>query len=356
MRLEPGTKINQYVLERRLGDGASGEVWVAHDETKTAALKFMREQHLVGAVAEKHRQRLLNEVAIVSRLRYPHVPALYDYDLDFERPYLAMQYIDGDSYEKLIATGAMQQIHPEKRLTALRIIAETIAAIHASGIIHRDIKPASINGIETPYLLDYGIALDRRDVAEARPDVGTGIYMPPPETPIGELSDYYSFAVVAYEVLLGCHPIFTAENIGKTVLETRQRAGEIIQNRRWRRPTQISIDELPGDLRGADLSRLEEIFQQAFELRYTNSTQLVDDLQGALLTSANQPYLDNPTPVSSLPSIPAAEHYTDEEVDRARRITESGVTFRMDYLLWLGVGILVVVGIVIVLLLGIDLG
>ncbi len=333
--LEPGVKIESYTLEHRLGHGAFGEVWKARDGSETVAIKFVNKQLIEGDSIAKHRERLENEIHVLNSLQHPHIPALYGYDLDFERPYLVMQYIDAPSYETLIATNEMLRIKLGQRLRALQIVAATLSTIHEKGFIHRDIKPASISGIETPYLLDFSIALGSQNVMNTRQDVGTGVYMPPPDEPLGELTDNYSFALVAYEVLFGQHPIFTPSNVGKTVMDTRRLAGEFLRKRKWRRPGSIPADELPGDLRGADLSRLDDIFEKALgphKIRYTDPVRLVDDLEHAILIPANQPYLDAPFPILPVQLIPSEKHYTDHEVDRVNRDTDNDPQIRAVWL------------------------
>jgi serine/threonine protein kinase len=328
---KPGANVGRYTLTEHLGSGASGDVWTASDGTKPVAIKFLREQLIESDASDRHLQRLQNEINALSRLHFFHIPTLYDYDLQFERPYLVMQYISGESYEELIATGDMLKNQLEKRLAALNTVAETISAVHEMGIIHRDIKPASINGIENPYLLDFSIALDIDTVTDARPDVGTGIYMPPLEEPPGKSSDNYAFAVVAYEVLFGCHPIFTAENTAKTIQENRQLTKIRLQQREWRLPSRIPPEELPGDLRGVDLDRLDQVFERALRTRYSYLPDFVDDLADTILVPENQPYLENPVPFFPVQPIPAEEHYTDEQVDRGNRDTDMGTQSNLDH-------------------------
>lgn len=330
-RLKPGFKVGRYTLTEHLGSGASGEVWTASDGSKSVAIKFVREQLIESADAEKHLQHLQNEINALSRLHFFHIPTLYDYDLQFKRPYLVMQYIRGDSYEKLIATGEMLKIRLEKRLAALKIVADTISAVHEMGIIHRDIKPASISGIEKPHLLDFSIALDINHATDARPDVGTGIYMPPAGESPGTASDNYGFAVVTYEVLFGCHPIFTAENTAETIQENRQLTKERLYLREWRLPSRIAPEELPGDLRGVDLDALDEVFERALATSYAYLPDFVADLKDTILVPGNRPYLENPVPFFAVQPIPAEEHYTDEEVDRENRDTDIGLTSSLSH-------------------------
>jgi serine/threonine protein kinase len=327
IELQAGTRVKQYLLQECVGRGAAGEVWRAANGIHEVAIKFVILPEDTEEQA-KYRQSLEAEVKALRKLQHPNIPALYDYDLSGERPYLVMQHVGGLTYDRLIASGELLHIPVEKRLNALHALAGAVVEAHQHGIIHRDIKPGNVSGVDTPYLLDFGIALESRRAAHAQPQVGTGIYMPP-DGPADVLSDNYSFAVLAYEVLFGRHPIFTRETIGKTVLETRKIAGERLHDGNWRWPSRVPLPELPGDLYGANFERLDAIFAQAFgprETRYTDLLRLVGDLREAILTLENQPYLNQPAPpIFSAPPISTEEAYTANEVAIDRQPTDHGL-------------------------------
>jgi serine/threonine protein kinase len=321
IELRPGTQIKSYILQEMLGRGAAGEVWRAVQTGREVAIKF------VNMGDEKYRKSLEAEVKALRKLQHPHIPALYDYDLRGERPYIVMQHIDGMTYDHLIASGELLRVPVAKRLDALQAIAEAVTAAHKRGIIHRDIKPSNVSGIENPYLLDFGIALESWRSSRAQPQVGTAIYMSP-EGQADVLSDHYSFALLAYEVLFGRHPIFTPETIGKTVQETRQMAGIRLRLGDWRWPSRVPQPELPGDLYGANLEWLDIIFVQALgprESRYPDLLRFVADLREAILTPENQPYADHPAPpqIRATP-IPTEAAFTANEVAAAWQATDHG--------------------------------
>lgn len=296
MFLKPGLRIKHYLLEKPIGAGASGEVWQASSGGRALAVKFMNVELIESSRAREHRARLENEIRALSSIQHPHIPSLLDFDLDYERPYLVMTHIGGETYDKLIASGDMLQLRMEKRLGLLETIAMALLAVHRAGFVHRDIKPANIAGIDKPYLLDFSIALPCEEALHSRPDVGTGIYMSP-EGPADELNDYYGFALVAYELLFGFHPVFGLQAPGRTVTETRQIAGERLAKRQWILPNRITADELPADLRASDLSRLDVIFEKAFgarNQRYRDLLQFCQDLSAAVLTAQNMPFVENP--------------------------------------------------------------
>jgi len=319
--LQPGLIIKNYVLLERLGSGAAGEVWRAAQTGREVAIKFMN----LGADTDKYRKSLEAEVRALSKLQHPHIPALYDYDLRAERPFLVMQPVGGMTYDRLIASGELLRILVSRRLDALEAIASAVVAAHQHGIIHRDIKPANVCGIEVPYLLDFGIALENWHSAQSQAQIGTAIYMPPDEPP-DVLSDHYSFAIMAYEVLFGRHPIFTPETIGKNLMDTRRIAGERLRSGDWRWPSRVPQPELPGDLYGANLSALDAIFVQAFgprDQRFTDLLGFVGDLRAAVITPDNQPYFNRPAPPQILATpIPVDAAFTSNEVAIERQSTD----------------------------------
>mgnify|MGYP000377277981 CR=1 FL=1 len=176
------------------------------------------------------------------------------------------------------------------------------------------------------------MALEREYIAQARPNVGTVLYMPPPQEPPDELGDHYSFALAAYEMIFGRHALFTIDDTGLTAAAMRQLAADRLRERTWRLPSRVQRAELPGDLYGADLERLDAIFEQALgerDGRYGDLSVFVDDLKSAILIPSNQPYLDNPLrlvylPNFAAPPIPAEEAYTLNEVARSFRDTDHG--------------------------------
>jgi len=311
MELAPGTKIKQYTLEKLLGRGASGEVWLAHDNTKLAAIKFMNETLMKSASAAKHRQRLDREVKALSTLNHPNVPKLYDYDNTAERPYIIMEYIDSPSYEYMIAMGDMLKVRIGKRLDMITSVAGALTAAHDAGIYHRDIKPGNMHGVEQPFLMDFSISLEEEDIERTNFNIGTTIYMPPDEEPPDRLSDNFSFAVVTYEVLFGTHPIFPPNDKSRSMgAFTRLQSYNRLRNRDWRFPSRILKEELPPDMRGVDLARLDVIFEKgmsARNIRYMELGQFMFEIRKAIMRPENAPYADKPAIRAMIPGVTTAD-------------------------------------------------
>jgi serine/threonine protein kinase len=288
--LQPGAQIGPYTLGRRLGSGAASEVWSATDvQWRSVAIKFL------SGDAVKGRQHLENEMRSLERVHHAYVPTLLTCDLAAERPYLVMSYTGGAPYDRLLSTGEMLLVPLRSRLAQLSMVAEALAAVHRSGLVHRDVKPGNITGFDPPYLLDFGIAVESGSQPAER-DVGTALYMPPEDGPVDERYDTYSFALVTYEMLFGRHPLFANGDAGESVATIRQMAGDRLQAGTWRLPSRA---ERPGDLRGADMPALDRIFTRALgplDGRYTDPREFVLDIESAVLVDANLPYADTPMP------------------------------------------------------------
>jgi serine/threonine-protein kinase len=312
MELKPGTKIKNYVLERQLGAGASGEVWKASDGVKSVALKLMNEHLLKSANAQKHRMRLEREIEALRRLNHPNIPELYEYDLDFERPYLVMRYIGGDSYEKLIASGRLMRISLQRRLDIIGEVAMALRVAHDAGIIHRDLKPANITGTENPYLLDFSVALDEDSIEKTGAGIGTALYMAvdgPPDT----LNDIFGFVLVSYEIIFGRHAIFApGDPLARGPMAALEALNRI-KARTWFMPSTLPPDQLPPELLNVDLKRLDEVFQKGLgerAKRYTDPREFARDLR-EVLTAQPRPAASEPAdhesralPIPKLESAP----------------------------------------------------
>ncbi|MEL7236417.1 MAG: serine/threonine-protein kinase [Chloroflexota bacterium] len=328
--LERGTQIDRYKLDKPIGTGSSGEVWLAFEGTRPFAVKFLNAHLLNTPDADKHYARFKNEIQALEILNgTPHIPALFGYNLTFERPYLAMEYIEGESWAAQIQSGEVMLLTVMQRLTLLDIIARTIGTVHSKGIIHRDIKPSNIHHTRHPFIIDFSVSIAVERARNARRDVGTSIYMQPEDdAPTDELHDNFAFALVTYEMLFGRHAVLQPVEINEGFTETRQTMKSRLANDNWRRPTTLTEGELPGSLRGADLDALDAVFAKALgnrDMRYTDLTQFMADVRGAIDIPANVTYLSYVPPVTAeLPAVDE-EAYTKHEVGRARVSTNHTV-------------------------------
>jgi serine/threonine protein kinase/Tfp pilus assembly protein PilF len=216
--------IEHYELIRRLGAGGSGIVYLANDVLlmRPVVLKILKR----GALTlEQMRTTVLREARLASAIEHPNVCAIYEVGESSEEAYIVMQYIPGQSLDKLIeqGPGSLQLV-----LSVGIQIADGLSAAHALGIFHRDLKPANVmltdGGLVK--ILDFGLA--RRinpDEAEFDPSKsrrktgpaaatytargGTIAYMAPEQFVTGQSSvqsDIFALGVMLYELVSGRHP------------------------------------------------------------------------------------------------------------------------------------------------------
>lgn len=315
------TRVAGFQLLEKVGEGSSGEVWRGSDGDRTVAVKFLNASLLERLDHSKHLERFYNEAFALAQLTdLPHVPTLVSYALDVPRPYVVMEFIESPSYAEMIGSGEMMFIPLMQRLQALRKVAGTIYTIHDRGIIHRDIKPGNIHGVEHPYILDFSIAHPASKAGTADKQIGTALYAPPDLLPPTPRTDSYSLGIVVYEVIFGKHPIFDYSNLSKTPEDMRREAGDAIMNERWHKPTTLDDKSLPVNLQGASLERLDQIFQHSMmmsEDRYADVRVLVDDVIKAIHIKENADYIGElPLPTSAIGAeyVDEVEHFTDQLV------------------------------------------
>ena len=211
----------RYRLERRLGQGGMGEVWLGrHTSLETPiALKLLDKSLLADADRETMLQRFRDEAKVTSALskRTRHIVAVTDYgDVDGV-PFLVMELLDGHSLEEAVCRGPLPA---GETLTLLRQIARALAHAHEAGLVHRDLKPANIflckdeDGSPLVKVLDFGLvrpvrAYDRKSTGRGVV-VGTPLYMSPEQArglaDIDHRADVWSLGVVAYTMLAGKEP------------------------------------------------------------------------------------------------------------------------------------------------------
>src|SRR5688572_24195392 len=199
-----GSTTSHYRIIDKLGEGGMGVVYKAQDTRleRMVALKFLPTE-LASAPAAK--QRFLNEARAASALNHPNVTVVYDVGEAESRPFIAMEYVEGETLKARLR-GEPMSIEQVKAV-ALQI-AEGLHAAHGKGIVHRDIKPDNIllTRDGTVKIMDFGIAKLRgdADMTQTGMTLGTLSYMSP-EQVLGEVvdhrSDIWSFGVVLYEML-----------------------------------------------------------------------------------------------------------------------------------------------------------
>jgi serine/threonine protein kinase len=194
-------KVGPFRLLGRLGGGAMGQVYLGSSKTgRPVAVKVVR-SHLAEDL--HFRRRFAAEVAAVRRVDSPYTPAVIDADPDAQPPWMATVYIPGPSLGDVVDTDGPLPPAAVFRLAAG--IAEALAAIHAAGVLHRDLKPVNIL-LEAagPVVIDFGVAQadDRTRLTQTGARVGTVPFMAPEQADgrtVTAASDVFALgSVLAY--------------------------------------------------------------------------------------------------------------------------------------------------------------
>jgi eukaryotic-like serine/threonine-protein kinase len=219
--------VGRYEIRRWLTSGAMGEVYEALDPVidRRVAIKIVRRDLNQGDDARAWLDRFRQEVRAAGRLLHPNIVTVLDCGEDSGAPFLAMEYVDGESVDRILKRSGRLVFQD-----AISIITQTLAALefaHVNGVIHRDIKPSNILVTKTGVvkLADFGIAhLESSDLTGAGLVLGTLSYMAPEQfaaRPVGHRADLFSAGAVLFELLSGVKP-FGGRRVAENMLNMEQ--------------------------------------------------------------------------------------------------------------------------------------
>ena len=225
----PGSVIaRRYRLERRLDQGGMGVVWAAsHLVTKRAvAIKFL---HGASVTDKRSRARMMREARASCAIAHPSIVPVEDVVDAAGAPALVMELLQGESLRTRLDRGALDETEVRSILAP---VAAALAAAHAVGIVHRDVKPENIFLVRdkddnvSVKVLDFGVAkVSSTDAAstaltESGAMLGTPYYMAPEqafgERDVGPAVDAWALGVVLHECITGAR-LFQADNLGQVI-------------------------------------------------------------------------------------------------------------------------------------------
>jgi hypothetical protein len=235
----PGLVLDRYRLERMLGAGGFGVVWLAHDERleRDVAVKVIPREHDGAGV-----ERAEREARAAARLNHPGVVGLYELDHDEHSTYLVSELVRGRTFAELARAGALSDSDVARIGIAL---SDALDHAHERGVIHRDVKPQNVMVLAEPdagagfaKLADFGVAhLASADLLTRTGDVvGTLAYMAPEQAEglrVTPAADVYSLALMLYEAWTGVNPVrghgpaSTARRLGRRLPRLAERRPDL---------------------------------------------------------------------------------------------------------------------------------
>jgi len=226
--LEPGAKVGEYVVDRKLAEGGMGSVYAGHHPVigKRVAVKVLSAQcaHIPDLV-----RRFVEEARAVNKIGHPNIIDIFSFGtLADARPFFVMEFLEGANLAERLEKGDLTASETRR---LLRQICGALEAAHRAGIVHRDLKPENI-WVAAPThedsfakVLDFGIAklLDNPagKSTQTGAAMGTPRYMAPEQCmgrPVDHRADIYSLGVILYEIFAGIVP-FRGESFGELIYQ-----------------------------------------------------------------------------------------------------------------------------------------
>nr|WP_218909256.1 serine/threonine-protein kinase [Nocardiopsis sinuspersici] len=222
---------DRYRLEEQVGSGGMGTVWKATDTllNRPVAVKLL---HLAQMAEPTARERFRTEGRITAGLSHPGIAQVYDYGEEDGRAFLIMELVVGEPLSQVLREEG--HLSPDQTLDFVCQAAQALAAAHARGVVHRDIKPGNLLVTEDGQLklTDFGIARGDMSVTLTQTGMvmGTAQYISPEQAsgrPATSSSDLYALGVVAYECLAGTPPFTGDTPVALALAHTREDPPEL---------------------------------------------------------------------------------------------------------------------------------
>jgi eukaryotic-like serine/threonine-protein kinase len=230
----------RYDLEREIGRGGMGAVWLGRDTVLGRDVALKRIGLMPGAQAPDL-ERAEREARLAARLNHPHVVAVFDLVADGEDTWLVMEYVEGITLSAFVQRDGA--LIPDEAAPLMRQAADALAAAHQAGIIHRDVKPSNmmVNPAGEVKLTDFGIARAEADSTLTQTGLVTGspAYLAP-EIASGatasEASDVWSLGATLFHLLAGQPPYDVSENVMGALYKIVHEEPPRLTNAEWLAP------------------------------------------------------------------------------------------------------------------------
>jgi serine/threonine protein kinase/tetratricopeptide (TPR) repeat protein len=271
--IAPGSDFGpRYRIEALLGQGGMGRVYKAYDKDldRTVAIKVVRD----GAIGESDAlKRFKQELVLASKISHKNILRIHDMGDVGGLRFISMAFVEGKDLQHIIRDNPKMPL--ERILNFSRQIAEALAAAHAEGVVHRDLKPQNllVDKNDQIFVCDFGLAKSFQEGAigmtRTGAFLGTPRYMSPEQVegkPADGRADLYAFGLILYEMVIGDVP-FTGESTLKVMY---QRIQEKPKSPKLLRP------DLPNWL----VKIIMRCLERNPDDRYQNAYEILADLQG----------------------------------------------------------------------------
>ncbi|HWR53841.1 MAG TPA: protein kinase, partial [Bryobacteraceae bacterium] len=209
-------RIGKYEIQAELGRGGFGRVYRAFDPRvgRLVAVKVLDAANSRDLIT-----RFKNEAAAAGKLQHRNIVTLYEFGEDNGVPFIAMEHLEGEDLQQVIAAGKSMTLL--QKMDVMAQVAEGLDCAHRNGIVHRDVKPGNIRLLPdgTVKIMDFGIARLLHDTIGTRLTrqghvIGTLLYMSPEQllgSDVDSLCDIFAYGVTYYEFLTGVNPHQTTD-------------------------------------------------------------------------------------------------------------------------------------------------
>ncbi len=276
--------LGRYRLERELGRGAMGTVYLGHDPKigRRVAIKTLEFAQFDGGELASVRERFAREAEAAGRLSHPNIVTVYDVGEEDELAFIAMDYVAGENLTHF--TEADRLLPVEQLLRLLAEVADALDYAHRQGVVHRDIKPGNLiyNAPDDRIkITDFGIARVA-DSSRTRTGavLGTPSYMAPEQLtgdPVDGRADVFSLGVTLYQLLAGALP-FSGDNLAALAYQIAKT-----------QPTDVR--ELRPELPASAGRIVARALRKRPDRRYRSAVEMADALRRASARLADSPGL-----------------------------------------------------------------
>lgn len=278
--IAPGSDFGpRYRIDALLGQGGMGRVYKAYDKEldRTVAIKVVREGAIGQADALK---RFKQELVLASKISHKNILRIHDMGDVGGLRFISMAFVEGQDLQHIIHDNPKMPL--DRILNFARQIAEALAAAHAEGVVHRDLKPQNllVDKNDQIFVCDFGLAKSFEEGAigmtRTGAFLGTPRYMSPEQVegkPADNRADLYSYGLILYEMVTGDVP-FTGESTLKVMYQRIQE--------KPKSPKLIKPD-LPNWL----VRIIMRCLERNPDDRYQNAYEILADLQGSLSGAGN---------------------------------------------------------------------